>query len=101
MVCVMSNMFDVSNGVRLGGVISPVLFGIYIDELLLKLKSNGIGCFVGHHFCGAFGYADDIILLCPTLSGLKEIIKICESYSIEHILQHLVKFYRIWRVAKL
>ena len=81
---VKSDLFDVSNGVRQGGGISPVLFGIYIDELLLKLKSNGTGCFVGHHFCGAFGYADDIILLCPTLSGLKEMIKICESYAIEH-----------------
>ena len=74
----MSDMFDVSNGVRQWGVMSPVLFGIYIDELLLELKRNGTGCFVGHHFCGAFGYADDIILLCPTLSGLKEMIKICE-----------------------
>ena len=81
---VMSDMFDVSNGVRQGGVMSPVLFGIYIDDLLLELKRNGTGCFVGHHFCGAFGYADDIILLCPTLSGLKEMIKICESYAIEH-----------------
>ena len=34
-------MFDVSNGVRQGVVISPVPFGIYIDELLLRLKRNG------------------------------------------------------------
>ena len=81
---VMSEMFNVSNGVRQGGVISPILFGIYIDELLLKLKNNGTGCFVGHHYCGAFGYADDIILLCPTLSGLKEMIAICENYATEH-----------------
>ena len=81
---VISDLFDVSNGVRQGGIISPVLFSIYIDELLLELKTNGIGCFVGHHFCGAFGYADDIILLCPSLYGLKEMIKICEAYAIEH-----------------
>ena len=60
------------------------MFGIYIDELLLKLKRNGTGCFVGHLFCGAVGYADDIILLCPTLSGLKEMITICENYALEH-----------------
>ena len=81
---VISNMFEVSNGVRQGGVMSPILFGIYIDELLLELKRKGIGCHVGHYFCGSFGYADDIILLCPTLSGLKEMIKICESYAIKH-----------------
>ena len=81
---VISEQFGLSNGVRQGGVISPVLFGIYIDELLLKLKRVGIGCHVGHYYFGAFGYADDIILLCPTLSGLKEMIKICESYATEH-----------------
>ena len=27
----------------------------------MSLKKNDIGCHVGSHFCGAFGYADDII----------------------------------------
>ncbi|CAL4174079.1 unnamed protein product [Meganyctiphanes norvegica] len=79
-----SPKFDVTNGVRQGGVLSPLLFSVYIDELLEKLKRNGIGCFLGHHFVGALGYADDIILLCPTFSGLKKIIKICEEYAEEH-----------------
>ena len=34
---------------------------IYIDNLLMSLKKNDIGCHVGSHFCGAFGYADDIM----------------------------------------
>ena len=46
----MSDMFEVCNGIWQGGVISPVLFGIYIDELLLELKRNGTGCFVGPTF---------------------------------------------------
>ncbi|CAL4163386.1 unnamed protein product, partial [Meganyctiphanes norvegica] len=79
-----SPKFDVTNGVRQGGVLSPLLFSVYIDELLEKLKRNGIGCFIGHHFVGALGYADDIILLCPTFSGLKKMIKICEEYAEEH-----------------
>ena len=81
---VISDKFDVSNGVRQGGVMSPILFGIYIDELLIELKQKGIGCHVGHYFCGAFGYADDIILLCPSITGLKEMNKTCESYAKEH-----------------
>ena len=57
-----SDSFGVSNGVKQGGVLSPILFCIYIDNLLMSLKNNDIGCHVGSHFCGAFGYADDIML---------------------------------------
>ena len=27
----------------------------------MSLKKNDIGCHVGSHFCGAFGYADDMM----------------------------------------
>ena len=79
-----SPKFDVTNGVRQGGVLSPLLFTVYVDDLLIKLKRNGIGCHIGHLFVGALGYADDIILLCPTVEGLKDMIKICEEYANEH-----------------
>ena len=46
--------------------------------------TQGIGCHVGHYFCDSFGYADDIVLLCSTLFVLKEMIKICVSYAVEH-----------------
>ena len=75
----MSSKFDVTNGVGQGGVLSPLLFIVYIDELLEKLKRNGIGYFIGYNFVGALGYADDIILLCPSVAGHKKMIKICED----------------------
>ena len=40
--------------------------------------------FIGHHFVGVFGYADDIILICPSVAGIKKMIKICEDYANEH-----------------
>ena len=79
-----SPKFKVTNGVRQGGVLSPRLFSVYIDELLERLKINGVGCHIGHNFIGALGYADDIVLLCPSLSGLKDMIQICEEYAKEH-----------------
>ena len=48
-----------------GGVISPVLFCIYIDNLLLELSTFGFGCFIGEVFLGALAYADDIVLWHP------------------------------------
>ena len=76
--------FDVTNGVRQGVVLSPLLFSVYVDELLEKLKSKGIGCYMDHLFTGALGYADDIILMCPSITGMKEMIEICENYAMEH-----------------
>ena len=63
---------------------SPLLFGVYMDGLLDELKDLGIGCYIWQHFCGAAGYADDIILLCPTSSGLRKIIEVCEKYAKLH-----------------
>ena len=46
---ILSSPFSVTNGVQQGGVLSPVLFTVYIDELLQVCKNlvwvvNGKGC---------------------------------------------------------
>ena len=53
----MSKYFPTSNGVTQGGVLSRILFGIYIDDLLSIFRNSGYGCKVGHLYCGAIGYA--------------------------------------------
>ena len=35
-----SDTFTICNGVKQGGVLSPHLFNIYLEELLLKLKAH-------------------------------------------------------------
>ena len=54
---------------------------IYIDNLLMSLKKNDIGCHVGSHFCGAFGYADDIMILSPSVSGLRNMLDCCSEFA--------------------
>ena len=78
-----SQFFNVCNGVKQGGVLSPTLFSIYVNGLLDKLKMSGYGCYVGRVFIGAVGYADDLILLAPTQFALHQMIKICEQYAKE------------------
>ena len=40
-----------------------MLFAIYMDILLNKLKECGVGCYWDGLFVGAICYADDLILL--------------------------------------
>ena len=57
--------FDVTNGVRQGGVLFPIRFNVYFDELLHRLQQNDIGCHIGTIFIGVSCYVDDLLLLCP------------------------------------
>ena len=43
-----SQYFELSNGVKQGGVLSPIIFNIYIDKLLLELKGSGYGCHINN-----------------------------------------------------
>ena len=79
-----SNNFSVSNGVKQGVVMSPILFTAYMDKLFKQLKHNGIGCHVGPVYAGAFGYADDVALVAPSLYSLKYMIAICEEFPKKH-----------------
>ena len=82
-----TNSFSVSNGVKQGGVLSPLLFSVYVDGLFMRLRSSGYGCRMGPHFLGAFGYADDICILCLTPNGLRKMITICETYAVEYCIE--------------
>ena len=79
-----SDYFNASNGVKQGGVISPILFSCYIDKLFSELEHSGLGCHVGASYAGAFGYADDITLVAPSLQSLRKMISICEQYAKTH-----------------
>ena len=79
-----SSVFGGINGVRQGGVISPILFTVYMDELITQLKQCKAGCWVAHHYYGALVYADDVNLLCPSGTGLQQMLYVCAEFGLEH-----------------
>ena len=81
---VFSKPYSVSCGVCQGGILSPFLFNLYINDLLKDFLAENYGCRVGSVFFGCFIYADDIIILSPTLCGLQEMLNVCSRYSLSH-----------------
>jgi len=73
--------------------LSPVLFCLYVDGLIVKRSKAGIASFVGSNFVGARAYADDIALLATTASSaLRKMLAICDSYASEfHIVFNAIE----------
>ena len=79
-----SESFQGSNGVKQGGVLSPVLFCVYLDILLERLSSLGVGAHLGELFVGALGYADDLALVSPSVSAMDSMLGVCEDFANEY-----------------
>ena len=47
----LSDQFSVMNDVKQGSVLSPILFAIYLDELLERLQQTGVSCQMGVCLC--------------------------------------------------
>ena len=79
-----SEHFQASNGVRQGGVLSPILFSIYLDGLLESLRDERRGCYWKDQFAGAFCYADDLTILAPSPDALRKMLVRCEDFAQSH-----------------
>jgi len=80
-----SQNFPVMNGVKQDGILSPLLFCVYIDDLLLALqRAGGVECFLGNCYIGALAYADDVVLIAPTASAMRQILAICDDFGSKH-----------------
>ena len=77
----LSPAISVTHGVWHGGVLSPILFTICMDDLLSGLKDLGIGCYWDGFFVGVACYADDIALLAPSPSTLRMMLHCCEDFA--------------------
>ena len=72
--------------VRQGGVTSAFLFNIYINEIIEHLSHLNLGCKLEINMVNIMAYADDIILLSPSVKSLQFLIdKISELFN-DHLL---------------
>ena len=60
----------VEKGVRQGGILSPFLFNIYINEIINEVSSMNVGCTLGINRCNMLVYADDVALIAGSVEDM-------------------------------
>jgi hypothetical protein len=74
-----SMSFLVGSGVPQGSLLGGKFFNLMMDSVLEMLKLNDLGCHVGGEFAGALAYADDLILLSPSVICMQEMLTKCSE----------------------
>ena len=82
-----SSLFPIVNGTRQGSILSPALFALYVDELLVELRRLGIGCHVAGVYMGAVGFCDDLLLMSPTREGMQVMLDTCQRFAAKYNLK--------------
>ena len=79
-----SGYFHVKNGLRQGGILSPILFNVFMDDLSVQLTASNTGCKLVGMTMNHLMYADDMALIAPSAKGLQTLIHISEGYASKH-----------------
>ena len=88
---VLYHSFSVVLGVCQVGVLSPVMFNVYIDDLIRRLESDRLGCCVNGIYIGCIVYADDILLLSASVASVQAMLNIYDDYGSKHNILFNVK----------
>jgi hypothetical protein len=79
----MSELIKTILGAKQGGPLSPWLFSRYIRKLIKMIKESDYGCKIDTIRVGIIAYADDLVLLSNTATGLQKMMDMCKRYGDE------------------
>ena len=87
----MSKPFNVGNRVHQGGVLSPQVFNMFIDELSLRLSTTDVGFLMNDVSSNHMSHADDAVISAPTLGALSDLKNICTRSASDIDMKYNVK----------
>ena len=76
-------LFEISKGTRQGSILSPYIFNVFINELLVELERSPCGLRIGASKFNSLAYADDVNTFAANTSDLQKLVDICYLYSVK------------------
>ena len=77
---VLSDWFGVNIGLKQGCLISPMLFNLYLNDLVDCLKDAECGVLWGEEMLSVLLYADDILMVSESEQGLQKLLDILHEW---------------------
>ena len=76
----LTESFGMTCGLRQGCVLSPLLFFLYINSLVEKLKAAGVGMECRERLVTALLYADDAVLFANDEEGMRVSLEVLSGW---------------------
>ena len=76
-----SRPFNINQGVKHGAILSPLLYNLFVNELLVTLEQSGLGVKIDSVYCGTPMYTDDLALIASSADELQAMLDIVSQYT--------------------
>jgi len=74
--------FSINRDVRQGCPLSPILFNLFINDILDNCDKYGV--YLDSQYCCGGLFADDIVLVAPSKQALKKILNKVHEWAIKN-----------------
>jgi hypothetical protein len=78
-----SKAFCVPSGVRLGSLLLPSIFNVFNNAMIISIIDSHYGCHLSQLNVSCIFYADDILLISASVTGLQNLLDVCSLASVE------------------
>jgi len=76
-----SEVYKTTVGTKQGGPLSPLLFSIYVEDIVNQIDNQNLGFNIGNMCISIILYADDINLLAETRNEMNRILTIVSKFG--------------------